>query len=62
MMFRAEFVVYLPQPFYVLSVFVQFLSRFRMHRVDNEVVMNVLSVAVRCDEYAVAWPRTLGKL
>ena len=61
-MLGAEFVVYLSQPFYVLSVLVELLSRFRMHRVDDEVIVNVISVAVRCNEYAVAWPRTLGKL
>lgn len=60
-MLGADLVVYLSKPFYVLSVLVQFLSRFRMHRVDDEVIVNVLSIAVRCDEYAVARPRTLGK-
>ena len=61
-MLGAEFVVDFSQPFYVLSVLVQFLSRFRMHRVDDEVIVNVISVAVRCNEYAVAWPRAFGEL
>ena len=62
MMFRAEFVVDFSKPLHVLFVLVQFLSYFRMHRVDDEVIVNVISVAVRCNEYAVAWPRTLRKL
>ena len=61
-MLGADLVVNLSKPFYVLSVLVQFLSRFRMHCVDDEVIVNVISVAVRCNEYAVAWPRTLRKL
>lgn len=61
MMFRAEFVVDFSKPLHVLSVLVELLSRFRMHRVDDEVIVNVISVAVRCNEYAVAWPRALGK-
>ena len=60
-MLGADLVVYLSQPFYVLSVLVELLSRFRMHRVDDEVIVNVISIAVRCDEYAVARPRALGK-
>ena len=62
MMFRADLVVDFSKPFYVLFILVQFLSCFRMHRVDDEVIMNVLSIAVRCDEYAVARPRAFGKL
>ena len=61
-MLGADLVVYLSQPLHVLFVLVEFLSRFRMHRVDDEVIVNVISVAVRCDEYAVARPRALGKL
>ena len=30
-----------------------------MDCVNDEVIMNVFSIAVRCDEYAVAWPRAL---
>ena len=62
MMFRAEFVVDFSKPLHVLFVLVEFLSRFRMHRVDDKVIMNVLSVAVRCNEYAVARPRAFGEL
>ena len=62
MMLVADLVVDFSKPFYVLSVLVQFLSRFRMHCVDDEVIVNVISVAVRCDEYAVARPRAFGKL
>ena len=40
MMFCAEFVVDFSKPFYVLFVLVQFLSRVRMHRVDDEVIVN----------------------
>ena len=61
-MLGADLVVNLSKPFYVLFVLVKFLSRFRMHRVDDKVIMNVISVAVRCDEYAVARPRAFGKL
>ena len=61
-MLGADLVVYLPQPFYVLSVLVELLSRFRMHRVNDEVIVNVISVAVRCNEYAVARPRAFGEL
>lgn len=61
MMFRAEFVVDFSKPLHVLFILVQFLSCFCMHRVDDEVIVNVISVAVRCDEYAVARPRALGK-
>ena len=60
-MLGADLVVNLSKAFYVLSVLVELLSRFRMHRVDDEVIVNVISVAVRCDEYAVARPRALGK-
>ena len=62
MMFRADLVVDFSKSFYVLFVLVQFLSRFRMHRVDDEVIVNVISVAVRCNEYAVARPRAFGEL
>ena len=50
MMFRAEFVVDFSNSLHVLFILVQFLSCFRMHRVDNEVIVNVISIAVRCDE------------
>ena len=62
-MLSADLVVYLSKAFYVLSVLVQFLSCFRMHRVDNEVIVNVISIAVRwriatrsaCHSKAVKW-------
>ena len=60
-MLGADLVVNLSKAFYVLSVLVELLSRFRMHRVDDEVIVNVISIAVRCNEYAVARPRALGK-
>lgn len=61
-MLGADFVIDFSKPFHVLSVLVQLLSCFRMHRVDDEVIVNVISIAVRCDEYTVAWPRAFGEL
>ena len=61
-MLGTDLVVDFPQPFYVLSVLVEFLSSFRMHRVNDKVIVNVISVAVRCDEYTVSRPRAFSKL
>ena len=61
MMFRAEFVVDFSKLLHVLFVLVQFLSCFRMHRVDDEVIVNVISVAVRCNEYAVAIAKAVAE-
>ena len=56
-----DFVADTAQVLNVASVFVKLQSCVGMHRVDDVVIVNVLTVDMRGDHHLVALPRTLSK-